>query len=221
MAAMIAAPWNASGPVRATEPVVENQVSVASVESCPSPEPTSTPTPVAEPRSLPTVVASPRKLFFYVPGEDGLLHRQELEEEYSAPYPGAATDEEYKALAAERALQLMLTQNASFFPSGTRLVGTQAADGTRTPGSAIRWDKTKSLAKVDLNGDFVQRDFWQGSTKTLIGIYAIVNSVAANLTKNDGGASVQILIDGKPINVIGEFYAYEPMAADLTLVSGN
>lgn len=145
-------------------------------------------------------VDSPCQLTLYVPGEDGLLHRQEMEDEYSV-----------SIAAGEQALEQMLLHNPGSFPAGSRPVG-------------IGWNESEKLATVNLNREFARPDFWQGSTRTLLGIYAIVNSLVANLSKNsmaenEGSVSVQILIEGEPVEVMGEFYARDPIEPDCTFVA--
>jgi hypothetical protein len=146
-----------------------------------------------------------------------MLHRQEIKES-STPSAIEATEEETRALAAEYALQLLLARNPAYFPAGTHLSYQSTSEGSRSA-TAVRWSADNSVATVSLSRDFLQPDFWQGSTTTLLGIYAIVNSVAANLSQDDNGMSVQILIDGKLAPVIGEFDNSDPIQADFTLMA--
>jgi hypothetical protein len=150
----------------------------------------------------------------YVPCEDGLLHRQKLEgQELEAwretAHTTAAPCErsgETSTLAAELALRWLLTHHNEIIPAGTQVIG-------------VGWDQAENLATVNLSREFACPDFWQGSTKTLLGIYAIVNSAAASVANNGCSVSVQILIEDKPVEVIGEFYARDPLQPDLTLAA--
>jgi len=138
----------------------------------------------------PVVNATPaeysHKLF--VPNDNGELVARQVEGEMILP----ADPQEARAVQARATVQELMQAAPEDFPAGTQLHGAKAEGET---------------IQLDFNDKFTQRDFWQGSARTMATIYAIVNSVTASV---DGAQNVQFLVDGHPIELLGEMDASEP-----------
>jgi len=156
------------------------------------PAPAATATPVAPTPAPPKA----RSLIIFVPGDDALLHKRSIQEQ---TLPAGGTD----AAPATRAVQRLLKSSPRDFPPGTRL-------------SEVKTDG--KVARVNLNRAFMKPDFWQGSTQTQMTIYSIVNTVAA---QSDESLKVQFLIEGKPVEVLGEYDVSEPIEPKKELVAEN
>ncbi|MDQ3815434.1 MAG: GerMN domain-containing protein [Armatimonadota bacterium] len=155
---------------------------------------TQAPTPAAA-KPKPAKAAKPqarRKVIIFVPGDDALLHQKTIAQESPAANADGQTT---------RALHQLLKASPRDFPAGTRITALE------TDGNVVR---------VSLNRAFEKPDFWQGSTQTQMTIYSIVNTVAA---QRGGKVKVQLLIEGKPLETLGEFDVAEPLEPKKELVA--
>lgn len=140
----------------------------------------------------------------FVPNADGQLRSVEVKDR---PI-GLSTTNDANAYMTSTAFVMkhLLAEAPAEFPAGTRLLG-------------VKVDETKKVASVDLSKEFTTAGFWQGSTRTLATVYAVVNTVAAVNPKTAN--KVQILVEGKPIDLLGEFDASEPLEPDNKLVASS
>jgi len=185
--------------------------------------------PATNPRNAPTkpqpakrAASRAVKRVFFVPDDEGELRRREVSESESAAEKASSSQEEDDAISADRALRLMLKAAPGDFPSGTRLVD-QKTERPKTPLQriAVRSNMDRCLATVNLSKQFENPDFWQGSTRTISTIYAIVNTVSKTVGSECDETKVQLLIEGKPASTLGEFDASDPIEPDMSLVAKN
>jgi spore germination protein GerM len=116
-----------------------------------------------------------------------------------------APDTAFSLLAAD-SLRLLFKKAPENFPPGTKLI-----DSPKLDGDAVR---------VNLSKEFQTPEFWQGSTQTQMTVYSIVNTVAAVESGDDTKPlKVLFLVDGKPVDVLGELDVSEPLEPDMTLVA--
>lgn len=85
----------------------------------------------------------------------------------------------------------------SVIPEGTRLIGISVEDG---------------LCTVNLSSEFIDNSNG-GTAFDTLSVYSVVNSLCAT----DGVDKVQFLIDGKTVEVYGNFIFDEPFEADNNL----
>lgn len=162
------------------------------------PSPPPVPTPAATP--LATQAAVPTTVEVFVPDADGRLQRRKVRIKAAA--------EPSMTQRARLAAQHLLSHAAGNFPPGTRLM-----DFAGT-GSPIR--QRGGVVEVNFNQAFLNNEFWQGETRVQAGVYAIVNTLA---TAEGKQSKVQLLVEGKPLDVIGEMDVHDPIAPDLSLVA--
>lgn len=162
--------------------------------------PTSEPTPTFQPQPR---KVSP-KVTLFVPANDGKLHRRTLKGGLPMTEGLGPSLEETRAQAATRVLNLLLQQSREFFPKGTRLM------------QAVR-DQDGVLV-VSLNRQFEQSDLWQSEEETQQAVYAIVNTVAFS-NPASAKSGVRLLIEGKPVESLGEMDASEPFEPNMDLVA--
>jgi germination protein M len=148
-----------------------------------------TPTDSAPAIATPAPVR-PTQVTIFVPDDNGDLRRQ------SATLSEGLQGREAAIAAVEQAMQ-----NApDAFPPGAKLLGIV------TQGD---------VAQANFNRAFDNSSFWQGSTRTTIGTYSIVNTLTQN---NFGWKRVQFLVEGKPLELLGELDVSDPLTPDTKLV---
>jgi hypothetical protein len=171
---------------------------------------TARPTPIATLAPATTPTPPPKKpgknrfaasRIIFVPGDDGMLHQRTIREPATAVEMHTRDYDLVSKVAAERSLQLLFKRAPESFPPGTRV-------------PSVQQEKNSDVIRVSFNKAFAQSDFWSSEARTELAIYAIVNTLAAG--KN---ARVQLLIEGKPIQTLGEFDASDPFEPDKTLVA--
>lgn len=187
-----------------TPPADNNDNAVATPRPRPTPTPKPKPTPQPTPRPKPA--AAPVKLTLFVPNENGELQRSVVTHPdlLNSELP-TATDTAFSVLAAG-SLGLLFKKAPENFPPGTKLLGSPKLEG--------------DVARVNLSKEFQQPEFWQGSTQTQMTVYSIVNTVAAE-SDDTKPVKVQFLVEGKPIDVLGELDVSEPLEPDMTLVASS
>jgi hypothetical protein len=168
-------------------------------------QPTPRPQPKPTPQSTPTAEGTAVKLTLFVPNENGELQRSVVTDpKLSSNNLPTAPDSAFSVLAAD-SLKWLFKKAPENFPTGTKLL---------TPPKL-----EDNVVRLNLSKEFQQPDFWQGSTQTLMTVYSIVNTVAAVEAGDTKPIKVQLLVEGKPIDVLGELDVSEPLEADTTLVA--
>lgn len=167
----------------------------SATETTPTSEPTTT--FQAQPHK------SPIKVTLFLPSDDGKLHRRTVQSGLTIKEGPGPDYEEQQAQTTTQALNLLLKQGREFFPKGTRLTApVQLQDG--------------GLA-VSLNRAFETSEMWQSEEATQQAVYAIVNTAAA--TDKTAKSGVRLLIEGKPIQTLGEFDASDAIEPNTELVA--
>jgi hypothetical protein len=134
----------------------------------------------------------------YVPNDDGKLQRRTITEKA----PSSSADDATQLRNANRALELLFQNAPELFPDNTKLT---SGGVKRAPGEA------GNLWQVSFNQGFQQADRWRSETITRVALGAIALTTESSL-----GASspqIQILIDGKPIQTLGEYDVSDPISA--------
>ena len=75
---------------------------------------------------------------------------------------------------------------------------------------------------LNFNSAFTNSAFWQGSTRTLASVYALVNTALESqktVAGQSGRGEVIFLIEGRPVSALGELDTSEPLATDLKMVA--
>jgi hypothetical protein len=152
-------------------------------------------TPDATPRAT-AGAATEYSYTLFVPDDNGDLVRRNRQEKIALP----ADPTQAREVQARRATETLLKDAPDDFPPGAQLRDVKAKGAT---------------IQLDFNDKFTQPDFWQGSTRTLATIYALVNTVAASTPETK---SVQFLVEGHPVEVLGEMDAAEPFEPKHDLV---
>jgi|GEM_PF-5709827 len=140
--------------------------------------------------------ATQHELTLYLPNNNAMLEKSSV----AAP-TGTASDFVSQAKAA---IAVMQEKSPDDFPSGTQLLDVKTGgDGT---------------AVLNFNAKFTDGQFWQGSARTNMTIYSIVNTITAISADDFQAQQVQFQVEGKPIEVLGEFDAHDPLEPDMQWV---
>ena len=75
-----------------------------------------------------------------------------------------------------------------------------------------------NVVEANFNDKFAQPDFWQGSTQTQMTVYSLVNTLAA-VDNPEKQVRVRFLVEGKPVEFLGELDAKDPFEPDMALVA--
>jgi hypothetical protein len=160
---------------------------------------TETATPSATPDGGGGSAALPAVVQIYLPDENGTLTTQKATLQRT---DGVWANQ---ASRGKQVIESLLTKSPADFPSGTKVLDTTyGGDGT---------------LDLNFNEAFRSPNFWQGSARTLSTVYAIVNSVVKQQYAGDSVSKVRILIEGKPVDVLGELDLSEPLGPDMSLVA--
>lgn len=190
----------------------------APIETQPATEPTPQTSPTARSAvTKPTAPSSttkpkPIQLILFVPDDNGRLQRKMAASNLPPLQPDkldAKMRDVVQAKVATLALERMMQQAPTDFPSGAKM---------RAP--IVLKD---GVARIDFNANFADPNFWQGETRVLASTQAIAHTVSGTLkavgaTQNNG---VQLLVEGKPLEVLGELEVSEPIVPDAKMVSGG
>lgn len=159
-----------------------------------------TPTP-ASTRAVPTVAPKKTDATLFVPDGSGDLKRVSV----SAALPSEPDK------AARQLIALLIKKSPRAFPKGTRVL--------EVPKDFSSGDKTVA---INFNEAFLQDGFWHGESKTGAALYAVVNTISQSATdeKSAKGAPVKVrfLVEGKPLQSLGEFDLSDPLEPDMSLV---
>jgi len=171
-------------------------------------KPISTPTPQATPAITPKPAIEysiPDTIL--VPGDDEKLHEKPFKNDVSAK-GGANLPSVYT-----RWINAVVQATPELFPPGTRV-------------QSVKLGNESEPAQVDFNAAFAKSDFWHGETQTKMAIYAIVNTLSIESivhalppmqSSRGRDVPVQILVEGKRIETLGEFDASDPIKPDFSL----
>lgn len=117
----------------------------------------------------------------WVPGSDDFLHAAKISSEKTAPVA---------------ALNQILVLAPQFYPKGTKILGFKDAG---------------AHYEINLNAAFNNEDFWSknGAKTTELALYALTNT-AGQIEDGSGvptpdGHPVALLLEGKKLDVLGEF----------------
>lgn len=165
------------------------------IQTRPRPKATATPTPQPQEQKFTYTL--------FVPNGDGHLQRKTITVQKTPP----STIHTNFEMESGRTLSLLLQKSPRSFPPGARMLGVPQLDETGT-------------VRVNWNRQFTNPKFWQGETRTDEAIYAIVNTLAAvPIEKANTVCGVQFLIEGKPIQSLGEVDTSDAIEPDMSLVA--
>lgn len=184
--------------------------------------------PVAEPTATPQHHPAPKataqatgeqleSYTIYAPGEDAKLHRQVVKKPPSAaettlpdvPAHSANLDRQqyetwYKA-RANHTLTILLKEARSIFPPATPVPAVDIKD---------------DLVSVNFKNGFQDANMWHSETIARLAVYSVVNTLNSDDLKRDGKTKkVQLMVDGKPLDVLGELATDEPFEPNMQLVA--
>ena len=162
-----------------------------------------TPT-TASTRMAPTPTVAPKKVAatLFVPDGSGDLKKVSLP---TAPLPPETNE------AARQLVALLMEKSPKIFPEGTEVLALPKDFSTE--------DK---VIAVNFNKALLQDGFWHGESKTGAAVYAVVNTISQygkeEKSKKDASLKVRFLVEGKPLQSLGEFDLSEPLEPDMSLV---
>jgi hypothetical protein len=149
------------------------------------------------------------KIALFLPDDNGKLRSVAVDDELQH----GSTDS-YDPVA-EQLIFLLMQKSPRDFPKGAKTL-----DVPRD------FPDDKKTVAVNFNKAFADEKFWQGATQTRVTIYAIVNTIAQYVIDNSGNSAgeivptkVRFLIEGKPIQTLGDFDVSDALAPDMTLVA--
>jgi hypothetical protein len=132
----------------------------------------------------------------YVPDDNGKLHRKTIKEKDTVHVDGDTT----RHRNPNRALELLFKNAPDLFPAGTRLTD----GGVKQPGAGGVW-------QVSLNEKFQESEQWRSETITQVALGAIALTTESSLALSYP-PQIQILIDGKPVQSLGEYDVSDPIS---------
>jgi spore germination protein GerM len=146
----------------------------------------------------------------YAPDDNGDLKREtatDNEWRVSADDIAQRADE-VRAQAATRAVEMLMQRHPDDFPQGAQLLDDAKVEG--------------DVTSLNFNKEFTDSSFWQGSTRTLSSVYAIVNTAVESQktiigSENDG--EIQLLVENKPVSALGELDTQKPLKPDWNMVA--
>ena len=163
-----------------------------------------TPT-AASTRTAPTPTVVPKKtaVTLFVPTGDGDLKKVALS---TASLPPETNK------AARQLVALLMEKSPKIFPKGTAILD--------LPKDFSTDDK---VIAVNFNKALLQDGFWHGESKTGAAVYAVVNTISQygkeEKSKKDAPLKVRFLVEGKPLQSLGEFDLSDPLEPDMSLVN--
>lgn len=167
-------------------------------------------TVAVEPKAVkasPTQAVQDRSRYtLYVPGDDALLHEETVStsDAPSTTYsPGQF--EIWYAQQARRALELLFQKSAAYLPADSKVSSVNVKQGV----VSVNFDKNFQNSKV-----------WQGETSAQLAVYSIVNTLTSQALNRDGKPKkVQLLINNKPVEALGELDTSDPIEPKMELVA--
>ena len=168
----------------------------------PSPRPTVAPKPAATVRSSGKSV----QLMVYAPDDNGALKRKVFASQLPPVTPEILANlKQRDALqnkAVTEALRHLMRDAPDDFPKGAQLRGPIVMQN--------------GIARLDFNTAFADPNFWQGSTRIVVSTQAIAHTVVETVKPLGSNSKVTVLflVEGKPIETLGDFDVSEPLEAD-------
>jgi hypothetical protein len=155
----------------------------------PTPQSSGTPKPALQ-YSNPTTIL--------VPGDDEKLHEKPFKNDVPAKNDANLTE------AYTHWINAVVQATPELFPPGTRV-------------QSVKVGSDAEPAQVSFNQAFAKPEFWNGETKTKMAVYSIVNTLSPVMAGKGRNVPVQILVDGKRIETLGEFDTSDPIEPDFSL----
>jgi spore germination protein GerM len=154
----------------------------------------------------------PATYALFVPDDNGDLRRETVvDRNYFISADALAEDfKKVRAETATRAIQILMKRHPDDFPKGAQLNAATIDDN--------------DVTVLDFNKSFSDSTFWQGETRTLASSYALVNTAIESqksATGEKGKGEVQFLIEGKPLQNLGELDTQSPLKTDLKMVAST
>ena len=137
-------------------------------------------------------------LTLFIPNDNAMLERHTV--------TGASPSTHFTDLA-KSAFSLLLQKAPESFPAGTQLLNV-----TTNP------DRT---AILNFNSQFTEPSFWQGSARTMMTTYSIVNTITALPADDFSAQQVQFQVEGEPLVVLGELDVQDPLKPEMQWVQKN
>jgi anaerobic glycerol-3-phosphate dehydrogenase len=171
-----------------------------------------TPRPVPTRRSDAPNPDTPVKLILFLPNENAELRREVVSDPNLKIGEMPTAPSTADSVTATHALSALFKKAGDVFPSGTEVVQVVPVTDTSEP---------KDVIKVELNRNFENAQHWsKGDSFALLATTAIANTVAANQNEIKD-PKVQILVEGKPVETLGELDISEPIGPDKSLVTDD
>lgn len=154
----------------------------------------------------------PAKYVLFVPDDNGDLRRESIVDKgYRISEDALGQDfKKVRAETATRAIQMLMKRHPDDFPKDAQL-NNATINGN-------------DVTILDFNKSFSDSTFWQGSTRVLASVYALVNTAIESqrsATGEKGKGEVQLLVEGKPFQTLGELDTQSPLKTDLTMVTST
>ena len=152
------------------------------------------------------------KYTLFVPDDNGDLRRESIVDKgYRISEDALGQDfKKVRAETATRAIQMLMKRHPDDFPKDAQL-NNATINGN-------------DVTILDFNKSFSDSTFWQGSTRVLASVYALVNTAIESqrsATGEKGKGEVQLLVEGKPFQTLGELDTQSPLKTDLTMVTST
>ena len=152
----------------------------------------------------------PATYVLFVPDDNGDLRRETVVDK-SYRIGADALAEDFKKVRAEtatHAIQMLMKRHPDDFPKGAQLNGATIDDN--------------DVTILDFNSSFSDSTFWQGETRVLASVYALINTAIQSqksATGEKGKGEVQLLVEGQPIPTLGELDTQSPLKTDLKMIA--
>lgn len=135
----------------------------------------------------------------FLPNEDAVLEKTPIDKK---DLPSSKFKDQAKS-----AIELIQRQSPNDLPPGTKLLDVQT--------------NNNGTATLNFNSAFANDDFWYGSARTITTLYSIVNTVASLQADDFKASQIQFLVEGKTVEVLGEFDVHDPLKPDMQWVKQN
>jgi hypothetical protein len=157
--------------------------------------------------ATPQPAAARQEYVIYVPDADAMLHKRVVskDEKPIAPPTDTAAFAAWYQKHALRALTILLKESNSIFPPGTTV-----------PTVELRGD----TVNVDFKPGFETAHAWDSEKIAQLAVYSVVNTLSdASLNPDGKQRKVQLLVGGKPRDVLGELDISTPLDPNRELVA--
>lgn len=152
----------------------------------------------------------PAKYVLFVPDDNGDLRRETVIDKTWKPTANdfATDSKNVRAEAATRAVKTLMRRHADDFPKGAQLENASIGND--------------DITTLNFNSAFNNGAFWQGETRVLASVYALVNTAIASqksVNGESGKDKVTLQVEGKSLDTLGELDTREPLATDMKMVA--